>query len=59
MMTTKETEATVFHIDEDAENPRINYSLYMNGDNPKTRIETDREELPDLLVFGDSFYQCF
>ena len=55
----KETQATVFHIDEDAENPRINYSLYMNGDNPKTRIETDREELPDLLIFGNSFTNAF
>ena len=33
----------------------VSYSLYMNGDCVETMIQTDRPQLPDLLVFGDSF----
>lgn len=31
------------------------YSLYMGGDCPDTVIETNRPELPDILIYGDSF----
>lgn len=29
--------------------------LYMGGDFPMTRIETNRPSLPDVLIYGDSF----
>lgn len=31
------------------------YNLYMGGDFGETILETNRAELPDVLVFGDSF----
>ncbi len=31
------------------------YSFYMGGDISETILQTEREELPDLLVYGDSF----
>lgn len=31
------------------------YNLYMGGDFGETVLETDRPELPDVLIFGDSF----
>lgn len=31
------------------------YSVYMGGDKGETVISTNREELPDILIFGDSF----
>jgi len=31
------------------------YGLYMGGDMPETVIDTDREDLPTVLVYGDSF----
>ena len=31
------------------------YNLYMGGDFAETVLETDRPELPDVLIFGDSF----
>lgn len=31
------------------------YNLYMGGDFAETVLETDRPDLPDALVFGDSF----
>ncbi len=34
---------------------RPNYTMYMGGDNAETMIDTARDELPDLLIFGDSF----
>jgi len=33
----------------------VPYSLYMGGDMPSTVIDTEREELPSILVYGDSF----
>ncbi len=33
----------------------ISYSLYMGGDWGHTEIRTDRAELPDILIYGDSF----
>ena len=31
------------------------YNLYMGGDFGETVLKTDRPELPDALIFGDSF----
>lgn len=31
------------------------YNLYMGGDFGETVLETDRPDLPDALIFGDSF----
>ena len=48
----KASEATVFDM------PRENYStynVYMGGDKAETIIKTDRKELPDVLLIGDSF----
>ena len=33
----------------------ILYSLYMSGDFGQTQIDTNRRELPSILVYGDSF----
>lgn len=33
----------------------LTYSIYMGGDCAETWIQTDRAELPNLLIFGDSF----
>ena len=38
-----------------AENLPVSYNLYMGGDFGETVLETNRPELPDLLIFGDSF----
>lgn len=46
--------ATVFTLPETDEDPAA-YTVYMGGDQPETRIDTHRPELPRLLVFGDSF----
>ena len=34
---------------------RIQYSAYMGGDLGETVIRTDRPELPNVLIVGDSF----
>ena len=47
-------EATVYALpDSDAE--PLTYGLYMGGDIAETVIRTDRPELPNALIFGDSF----
>ena len=33
----------------------VTYSVYMGGDIAETVIDTGREELPTLLLYGDSF----
>ncbi len=38
-----------------AEDLPTTYNLYMGGDFGETILETNRPELPDVLVFGDSF----
>jgi len=38
-----------------AEDLPTTYNLYMGGDFAETILETNRPELPDVLVFGDSF----
>lgn len=34
---------------------RTNYDLYMGGDQAETIIDTNRSDLPDILIVGDSF----
>lgn len=38
-----------------SEKEAATYSVYMGGDLAETVIETGRTELPDLLIYGDSF----
>lgn len=33
----------------------VTYDVYMGGDKAETILRTDRPELPNLLIFGDSF----
>ena len=33
----------------------VEYKLYMNGDYASTEIDTNRPELPNVLIYGDSF----
>lgn len=33
----------------------VTYSLYMGGDMSETVIDTDRDHLPSVLIYGDSF----
>lgn len=33
----------------------VTYSLYMGGDIAHTVLDTDRDELPSILIYGDSF----
>ena len=47
-------EASVYS-DAAFENGSVTYSLYMGGDMPETVIDTDRPELPSVLIYGDSF----
>ncbi len=44
---------TLYYISND--NTRPSYSVYMGGDHKEIIIDTNREELPNLLIFGDSF----
>ncbi len=39
----------------DSEEAVVTYGLYMGGDRAHTVIDTGREELPTLLIYGDSF----
>lgn len=45
-------EPTLYHVPND-EPPT--YEIYMGGDIAETVIQTNRPELPNILVFGDSF----
>ena len=33
----------------------VTYNLYMGGDIAETVIDTNREDLPSILIYGDSF----
>ncbi len=44
----------VFTMPQDATTP-VTYDVYMGGDMGETVIRTNREELPNVLIFGDSF----
>ena len=39
----------------DSEATFAQYNAYMGGDKAETVIQTNRPELPDCLIFGDSF----
>lgn len=45
---------TVYQLPEN-DNENILYSLYMGGDFGETVIDTQRQELPSILIYGDSF----
>lgn len=45
-----QVESLVFSIEESN-----NYNFYMGGDHAETIIKTYRDELPNALIFGDSF----
>ena len=47
-------EATVYALPGSDAEP-LTYGLYMGGDIAETVIRTDRPELPNALIFGDSF----
>jgi len=47
-------EPVVFSLPQ-TETETITYNIYMGGDFTETRICTNREELPNALIFGDSF----
>lgn len=49
-----QTNAPVYNLPDNSKEV-INYSLYMKEDYAETIIRTDREELPNALIFGDSF----
>ncbi len=46
--------ADLYDVPED-EGTQITYDVYMGGDKAETIIRTGRPDLPDLLIFGDSF----
>lgn len=50
----QEVPATVYTLP-DNDTQEIAYSVYMGGDIAETVIDTHRDELPSLLIYGDSF----
>ena len=50
----EEVEPEVYAMPETASEP-VDYGIYMGGDIAETWIRTDREELPSILIYGDSF----
>lgn len=46
--------STVYSLPEDSREDVL-YSVYMGGDIGLTEIDTGREELPSILIYGDSF----
>ncbi|MBQ4047576.1 MAG: hypothetical protein IJC93_04310 [Clostridia bacterium] len=46
--------AKVFHLPGD-DCSKVSYDLYMGGDIAETVIDTNRDELPSVLIFGDSY----
>ncbi len=46
--------ATLYDLPKNADKP-IGFTVYMGGDISETVIRTDRPELPNALIFGDSF----
>ena len=49
-----ENTATVYSLPYDPQT-YVTYSVYMGGDCPWTTIDTGREDLPSVLIYGDSF----
>lgn len=50
----EKTQSKLFYYPED-KNQYITYLTYMGGDIAETVIKTNREELPNILIIGDSF----
>lgn len=48
----KEVPATVFKTQN---SEYADYNVFMGGDNAETLIDTNRPELPSILIFGDSY----
>ena len=48
-----QTDAPVLQLPREGE--KIQYSVFMGGDKAETVIQTDRPELPSILIVGDSF----
>lgn len=44
-----------FYFFSNDKNAMVNYSVYMGGDLAETVIKTNRKQLPNLLIFGDSY----
>ena len=49
-----EVPATLYDLPAD-DATQVTYDVYMGGDKAETILRTDRPELPNLLIFGDSF----
>lgn len=52
--TNGQLDPDFYHIDE-GRDARPDYGVFMGGDNAETVIKTYRDELPNLLIFGDSY----
>lgn len=52
--TNGKVDPKLYYISEDPYE-RPSYGIYMGGDHAETIIKTNREELPSILIFGDSF----
>lgn len=50
----KPVDASLYALPEN-DSDYVTYSVYMGGDVGETVIDTGREDLPNLLLFGDSF----
>lgn len=49
-----QTDAPLFNLPQ-TDTEVVTYELYMGGDKGETIIKTDRPELPNVLIYGDSF----
>lgn len=50
----EQTASALYESAPDESTP-VTYGLYMHGDIAETVVDTGREELPEILIFGDSF----
>ena len=50
----KPVDSTIYKLPE-SEDELVTYSVYMGGDIGETVITTNRPELPNILIYGDSF----
>lgn len=48
-------ESKLFYLDKTFDDSSYTYDIYMGGDQPSTKIDTNRPELPNILVYGNSF----
>lgn len=49
-----EVEPKIYYLPDNDED-FVEYQIYMNGDLAATEIDTQRPELPNVLIYGDSF----